>query len=125
MNTGARINLFRYLDRQGENAIYCDTDTVIYIQPRDELGLIEKGDKLGNMTSEWRPTQFISEFVSGGPKNYAYSVIDTVTGRTDTVCKVRGITLNYNTKQLVNFEVIRDVILGTAGETTHREEEKA
>jgi len=36
-----------------------------------------------------------------------------VTGWTDRVCKVRGITLNYNTKQLVNFEVIRDMILGT------------
>jgi len=43
--------------------------------------------------------------------------MDTVTVRTDTVCKVSGITLNYNAKQLVNFEVIRDIILGT-GEPT-------
>jgi len=54
--------------------------------------------------------------VSGVPKNYVYRMIDTVTGRTDTVCKFRGITLNYNTKQLVNFKVIRDMILGTGGE---------
>jgi len=103
---GARIHLYRYLDRLGENSIYCDTDSVIYIQPRDEPELIETGDKLGDMTSELRPTQYVSEFVSGGPKNYAYRVIDTVTGQSDTVCKVRGITLNYNTKQLVYFEVI-------------------
>ena len=45
-------------------------------------------------------------------KNYAYKVIDTETGRTATVCKVRGITLNYSAKQLVNFDVIRDMILG-------------
>ena len=42
----------------------------------------------------------------------------------DTVCKVRGITLNYNAKQLVNFEVIKGMILGTGGEpivTVHTE----
>ena len=48
-----------------------------------------------------------------GPKNYAYTVIDTVTGRAATVCKVWGITLNYNAKQLVNFDVIKAMILGT------------
>jgi len=43
--------------------------------------------------------------------------MDTVIVRTDTVCKVSGIILNYNAKQLVYFEVIRDMILGT-GEPT-------
>jgi len=101
----------------GERAIYCDTDSVIYIQPKDEPNLIETGDKLGDMTSELRSTEYIFEFVSGGPKNYAYTVIGTVTGRAATVCKDRGITLNYNAKQLVNFDVIKAMILGT-GEPT-------
>ena len=117
VTAGARIHLYRYLDRLGEKAIYCDSDSVIYIQLRDEHNLIEPGDKLGDMTSELRPRECVSEFVSVGPKNYAYKVIDTVTGRMDTVCKVRGITLNYNAKQLVNFDVIRYIILGT-GEPT-------
>jgi len=39
--------------------------------------------------------------------------MDTVTGRSDTDCKASGITLNYNAKHLVNFEVIRDIILAT------------
>jgi len=43
----ARILMYRYLDRPRENAIYCDTDSVIYIQPRDKTALIETGDKLG------------------------------------------------------------------------------
>ena len=75
-------------------AIYCDTDFVIYIQPRDEPGLIETWDKLGDMTSELRPTWYESQFVNGRPKNYAYKKADTMRGRTDTICKVRGITLN-------------------------------
>ena len=35
-----------------------------------------------------------------------------------TVCKVRGITLNYSISQLVNFDVIRDMILKTGRTTT-------
>jgi len=65
-----------------------------------------------------RPSETISEFVSGGPKNYVYRVLDTVTGTVEkTVCKFRGVSLNYNASRLVNFEDIRDMILGT-GEPT-------
>jgi len=34
VNAGARIHLYRYLDWLGENEMYCDTDSVIYIQPK-------------------------------------------------------------------------------------------
>jgi len=68
---------------------------------------------LGDMTSELRATEYISEFVSGGHKNYAYRVIDTGTGGSTTVCKVRGITLNYSAMHLVNFNVIWDMIIGS------------
>jgi len=56
-------------------------------------------------------SESISEFTCGGPKNYAYRVFDTVTGASRTVCKVSGITLNYSASKLVNFNVIRDMIL--------------
>ena len=62
VTTGAKIHLYRYLDRLQVEAIYCDTDSVIYIQPTDEPGFNETGDKLGDMTSELRPTDYISEF---------------------------------------------------------------
>jgi len=47
VTAGARIHLYRYLDRLGENAMHFDTDSVIYIQPSGETSLIETGDKLG------------------------------------------------------------------------------
>jgi len=47
VTAGARIHLYSYSDRQLENAIYRDTDSVICVQPRDEPALIETGDKLG------------------------------------------------------------------------------
>ena len=65
------------------------------------------------MTNELQPVEYIDEFVSGGPKNYAYRVVNRtdITKTSKTVCKIRGITLNYSTSQLVNFDVIRDMIL--------------
>ena len=108
----ARIHLYSYFDNLQERAIYTDTDSVIYIQ-NNEPPLIKCGNKLCSMRNELQPGEFIGEFVSGGPKNYAYSVVNrTDTAKTaKTVCKVRGITLNYSTSQLVNFDVIRDMIL--------------
>jgi len=43
--------------------------------------LIEAGDKLGDTTSELRPSEFMSELVSGGLKNYAYRVMTGGTGK--------------------------------------------
>ena len=50
------------------------------------------------------------EVVCAGPKNYAYKTYNLVTGESNTVCKVRGITLNYSASQLVNFETIKDMM---------------
>jgi hypothetical protein len=40
-----------------------------------------------------------------------YKVANIATGSQKTVCKVRGITLNYNASRLVNFDDIKDMIL--------------
>jgi len=85
VTVGAIIHLYRYLDRLRENAKYCSTDCVKYIQPRGEPQLIEKGDKLGDMTSELCPSETISEFLTGGPNNYAYRVLNE-DGREKTMC---------------------------------------
>ena len=70
-----------------------------------------------DMNSELRPSETISVFVSGGRKNYVYSMLESVTGTVEIiVCKFSGITLNYNASRFVNFEVIRDMILGGTGE---------
>ena len=124
VTAGALLHLYRYLDKLQERAIYCDTDSVVFVQPTGESALVETGDNLGDMSSELKPSESIEEFVSGGPKNYAYKVVDTSTGARNTVCKVRGITLNYDDSRLVNFEVIRDMILKQGSVVTVRTEHK-
>jgi hypothetical protein len=111
VTAGGRMHLYRYFERLQDKALYCNTDSVIYIQPRNEPALVETGDNVGTMTSELKPAEHISEYVGVGPKNYSYKTVNSMTGECTTVCKVRGITLNYNASQLVNFDRIKNMIL--------------
>ena len=90
VTTGARLKLYTYIEASKEKAIYCYTDSVIYIQKCRQPPTVTCGDKLGDMTNELAPDEYISEFVSGGPKNYAYKITNARTSETKTVCKVRG-----------------------------------
>jgi len=113
VTAGARIHLYGFLDKLQDKAIYTDTDSVIFIQPGPgkKPSLIETGDNLGQMQSELKRNEIISEVVCAGPKNYEYKTINSTTGASKTVCKVRGITLNYLASQLVNFAKMKDMIL--------------
>ena len=61
VTAGARLHLYRYLDKLKEHALYCDTDSVIFVQPRDDAALVLTGDCLGAMTSELMLGEFLSE----------------------------------------------------------------
>jgi hypothetical protein len=110
ITAGARIHLYSYLDRLKQMALYCDTDSVIYIQPDDQPALIKTGDCLGGMKSELKPGLHIDEVISGGPKKYAYKTINPAMGKHDTVYKARGITLNYSAS-ILKFDAMPDLIL--------------
>ena len=102
----ARIRLYKELDKLGERALYCDTDSVIYKQspiPEENLTI---GNFLGEMTNELGEGDEIIEFVSGGPKNYAYR-----TAKGKFVVKVKGFTLNSTNSPAFSFEKVRNIIL--------------
>jgi hypothetical protein len=69
----ARIKLFNELQKLGDRVLYFDTDSIFFIS---RVGQYEPplGDYLGQFTSEidQKLGNHIVEFVSGGPKNYAY-----------------------------------------------------
>ena len=110
----ARLKLYSYIERLEDRVLYFDTDSVIYVH-RDDRWNPTIGNFLGDMTDElekpYGAGSHITEFVSGGPKNYAYKVHSTTT---DTIivgeCKVRGITLDHNAIQDVNFEAIEKMV---------------
>jgi len=74
------------------------------------------GDYLGDLTDEFEKygsCSFVEEFVSAGPKNYAFSVFCPSTGKRATKCKVKGIMLNYSNSKVVNFTTLRDMFYKT------------
>ena len=99
----ARLKLYDLLDLLQERVLYYDTDSVIYV---DEPGKPEPplGNYLGDLTDELNG-DYITSFVSGGPKNYAYR---TKNGKTDT--KIRGITLDYAATGKLNHDVVRALL---------------
>ena len=102
----ARLKLYSYLHRLKEQVLYYDTDSVIYAW-RPGQPQIETGDFLGEMTDEL-DGDTIEEFVSGGAKNYGYR---TVGG--SYCCKVRGFTLNVRGREKLNYNSMKQHILGT------------
>jgi hypothetical protein len=85
VTAGARLRLYSYLDRLQERALFCNKDSVLYVQRTDEQPLITCADNLGDMVSELGPSEYIQEFVSGGLTNYVYRVINKTTGRNKTI----------------------------------------
>ena len=100
----ARLKLYDLLDLLQERVLYYDTDSVIYVhepgKPDPPLG-----DYLGDLTDELDAGDYITTFISGGPKNYAYL---TNNGKTET--KIRGITLNYDATKTINMDVMRHLV---------------
>ncbi|XP_046382273.1 uncharacterized protein LOC124153218 [Ischnura elegans] len=110
----ARLELYSYLEKLQRRCIYHDTDSIVFTQKPGEWSP-PVGDYLGDMTDEITPLGqdcFISEFVSGGPKNYAYVVRSSSDPNfSKEVCKVRGVTINYSNDNVVCFETLKSMVL--------------
>ncbi|XP_013396729.1 uncharacterized protein LOC106163624 [Lingula anatina] len=107
----ARMVLYSAIEVLDRNVLYFDTDSIIFLddgsaQTNAYLNTI-MGSYFGDFTDELDEGDHITTFVSGGPKNYAY-----VTAKGKTICKVRGISLNYETSQIVNYETLRNMVHG-------------
>ncbi|XP_070547621.1 uncharacterized protein [Ptychodera flava] len=91
----ARLKLYDLLEAIGERVLYFDTDSVIFVSKSD-MYEPPLGDYLGDLTSELEPPgNYITKFVSGGAKNYAFCLAQPDRKGNRTLCNVRGITLNY------------------------------
>lgn len=100
----SRLKLYNVLEELDRRVLYYDTDSVIYVSRSGQYGP-PLGDYLGELTDELKTVEHIVEFVSGGPKNYAYK-----TNTNKETCKVREFTLNYTNSQLINFESVKDIV---------------
>ena len=53
----------------------------------------------------------IVKFVGMGPKNYGYEFVDKDGNRRST-CKVKGLTLDYNTSEVIHFDRMLNRVKG-------------
>jgi hypothetical protein len=107
-----RLQLLEILNKVGEDALYFDTDSVVYVVRENEwdspYGPLKIGDLLGELTDELgSPETHIKLFGSSGPKCYTY-----VTNKGDSVLKLKGITINHKNSQVLNVESVKKVIIG-------------
>lgn len=104
----ARLKLYSVLEEIGEDCLYMDTDSVIFIdRAHQHTKRLPIGDYLDQLTNEIPSKQkYIVEYVSGGPKNYAFRTCDG----TET-CKVRGFSLNFANSRLINFDAVKDLVI--------------
>jgi len=91
----ARLKLYSVLEMLDHRVAYYDTDSVIFVSRPGDIDP-ELGDYLGQLTNELDDNDHIINFVSGGPKQYAYQ-----TAKGKQVCKIRGFTLNYTNSKLL------------------------
>ena len=101
----AHLHLNSYLKQLGERVLYFDTDSVVYTTEPGQVSL-PTGRYFGELTNELVEGDHIVKFVAAGPKNYAYQTL----GR-QTVCKIRGFTLNFLNAQSLNLEALLDVVV--------------
>ena len=109
----ARLKLYDALDFLGDRVLYYDTDSIIYKTKRGQEKL-SLGEVLGEFTDEI-DGDVIVEFCSGGAKNYGY-----LTKKGKTECKVRGFSLNYETKQILNYHTMKENILKELDESQEK-----
>ncbi|XP_055387199.1 uncharacterized protein LOC129615842 [Condylostylus longicornis] len=109
----ARLKLYTYLEKLDNRVLYYDTDSIFYIRREGEYEP-HTGEFIGDMTNElesYGQGSYVTEFVSGGPKNYAYKVFSTKDNSEKVVCKVKGIRLNYDASHKINFETMKEAVL--------------
>ena len=110
----ARLKLWNVMDRLGSRVLYHDTDSIIYTHGPGQYEP-PTGTFLGDLTDELSCKEvgcdgcleghWIADFVSCGPKNYAYKLN---TGQ--VVCKVRGFSLNFAASQIINLDSMKHAL---------------
>ena len=96
-------NTYKELEKIDRRVLY-DTDSIIYISRPAEYEP-QLGNYLGQFTNEIADSLYIEEFVSAGPKNYAYKLNN---GKTH--CTIKGFTQNHLTSLQLTDDAIKDIV---------------
>ncbi|KAK7598318.1 hypothetical protein V9T40_006553 [Parthenolecanium corni] len=98
----ARMRLYEQLSRLDKYVMYCDTDSIVYLD--NGKNTIPHGDMLAEWTDEL-DGGYIQKWVATGPKSYHY-----VTNTGKVVTKVKGFTLHHKNALKINGAAMEKLI---------------
>ncbi|XP_028519091.1 uncharacterized protein LOC110252733 [Exaiptasia diaphana] len=104
----ARLKLYEMLEKLNFRVLYHDTDSIIYKTQNEEDEEIQTGSSLGQWEDECKDPQrdWLIEFVSIGPKSYAYR-----THKGGTYIKCKGITLTESVREKVHLQSMKEMVV--------------
>jgi len=112
ISSWARLRLYDMIEKVGyEKVLYVDTDSIMYVQNKNEESPLSTGCYLGQLTREIEDGWNMIMFVGLGPKNYAYKIRNIQTGKEKHIMKIRGITLNKRARKKINFDLFYDLVM--------------
>jgi hypothetical protein len=112
----ARLKLQSMLRFVGpERALYCDTDSVVYVQRDDdeEEKRVKTGEALGQWSSELDEGVWGEEFMALAPKCYLlqYNEAGRLKERESGIIKAKGVTLTSDNLKVIHADNMRKIIL--------------
>jgi hypothetical protein len=112
----ARLRLMKALHRVGKRALYCDTDSIVYVEKEGE-DTIPLGNYFGDWTDDTKGDPIV-EFVALCPKTYACR------HRSGKVkVKAKGFKIGGHSKHVLNLENYKKLLdLEDDAENTTRQE---
>lgn len=94
-----------------KQVLYCDTDSIMFIQRTCVPCPLKTGNFLGDLTDEFPENVQVSSYYCAGPKFYLLQGVNTVTGAPYSVYKIKGVSLNKSTEAVINAENIRKLVM--------------
>ena len=104
LSSHARLELYRCFEMLEDRALYCDTDSIIYIHV-DGMYNSPLCEFVGGMTNELGEN-YSTEYLPKGLKNYAYCTCDGI-----QVIKVKYFTSNVVASQHFTFDVMKEMAI--------------
>lgn len=101
----ARYRLHSQMLKIGpERVLYCDTDSIIFLYPRNLPSLSSRG--LGNWVDEMKPGVSILEFIAMAPKTYML-----VLSEGDNTIKAKGLCMTISNRMQTTPEILKFLLL--------------
>lgn len=110
----ARKILYRDLAAAGTDLLYCDTDSILWIENENTKYRPQMGSGVGQLADEIAPYGkdcYIAEWTCFGPKSYSYRIKRTGSDEiVQEIVKCKGLLNKHSNSDVLNFENMKKML---------------